>query len=342
MNKKGIMIGETVEIILAILVVVGLLFIAVKLYSWFMVTSLDETSLQHFNDLTGNIKELKQDGKLETQIIFLEKNHELISFDKEDSEVKPEGCYMDSCLCLCLGGNLKDCGKESTKCIIGFEVDKFEGDKGRIQFKGQKIFILKVLKEEDKIIISENEIKPETKTNEFGAYNFNVDPKPDDKTLLKNFEELEHFIISAGTTFDVSPNLIKAVIAQESEASISFLKEKGGIGLSCEACGLMQVKGAAFKDAKDSYKELSSYTFDDIKDEKKLEAQIFAGTAYLKLKLNEFNNNEELALVAYNAGFDKAKSCEGNPIRGCKTLSTETQNYVPSVLTYKNAFALVP
>ena len=339
MKKKGIMIGETVEIILAILIVIGLLFVAVKLYSWFIISSLDETSLQHFNDLTDNIKNLKEGELLNNQVIFLEDNHEFVSFNKDDSEIKPESCYMQSCLCLCLGEELKDCGKENAKCIVGFDIDIFKGENGRVKLEGYKIFYLSVLNGKDKIIISETGIT-KNKVNTPNIYNFYVDPKPDDKILLANLEKLESFINLASETFGVDSSLIKAVIAQESDASIDLLKKLGKVGTNCKTyCGLMQVGETAFKDAKKVYPKLLPYkTFDDVKTEGNKEAQILVGTAYLKLKLIE-SKNEELALAAYNAGYGRVKSCENyDSIVDCEDLPAETKIYVPSVLTYKNYF----
>lgn len=350
------MLGETVELILSGLVIglvlVGIIWGGISiLYNILQVASLNDKSLQNFDELTTNIKELKQDEKLENQIIYLAKNHELVSFDKEDSEVKPEKCYMDSCLCLCLGDELKDCEKENAKCIIGFEVNKFEGDKERVKFEGDKIFYLKVLKEKDIIKISETEIKSKNKIDELNiddnkvsTYNFEVNPKPNDKILLENLEKLKVPIYQASEKFGVSPNLIKAVIAQESDASISFLEKEGKIGINCNSyCGLMQVGETAFNDVKKTYSDLLPYTFEDVKNRDNIEAQIFVGTAYLKLKLQEFGNNEELALAAYNAGSGRIKnSCENSIlIENCKNIPIETKNYVPSVLTYKNAFGLI-
>jgi len=61
---------------------------------------------------------------------------------------------------------------------------------------------------------------------------------------------------------------------------------------------------------------------------------INAGTQYLASLLARFDNDIELALAAYNAGWPRVEAAGGIPdIR-------ETQNYVPRVLGFKAEYVL--
>ena len=61
------------------------------------------------------------------------------------------------------------------------------------------------------------------------------------------------------------------------------------------------------------------------------EQNIMGGTKYLRQMLDQFDNNIETALAAYNAGPGNVKKYGGIPP------FKETQNYVTKVLNYFNA-----
>ncbi|MFZ7110884.1 MAG: lytic transglycosylase domain-containing protein [Desulfatiglandales bacterium] len=58
------------------------------------------------------------------------------------------------------------------------------------------------------------------------------------------------------------------------------------------------------------------------------EENIFGGTRYLSLLLERFNNDESLALAAYNAGPEKVKDYQGIPPY------PETKSFVTKVLNF--------
>ncbi|HVF55896.1 MAG TPA: lytic transglycosylase domain-containing protein [Pyrinomonadaceae bacterium] len=114
--------------------------------------------------------------------------------------------------------------------------------------------------------------------------------------------ELDRIIFHAGVEQGVDPRLIHAVIWQESKYKVSATSHKG-------AQGLMQMMPATAK----------RFNCEDTSDP---EANIEAGTKYLRWLLKRFNGDVVLALAGYNAGEGSVDKYAGVPPYG------ETQNYV--------------
>jgi soluble lytic murein transglycosylase-like protein len=118
-------------------------------------------------------------------------------------------------------------------------------------------------------------------------------------------QELDPWVNWAGQNHRIPPALIKAVIRVESNFNPAATSPKG-------AQGLMQLMpGTA-----DQLQVSNPY---DIKE------NIRAGTRYLGMLLQKFNNNLPLALAAYNAGPQRVQQYQGvPPIK-------ETQGFVRDV-----------
>jgi soluble lytic murein transglycosylase-like protein len=114
--------------------------------------------------------------------------------------------------------------------------------------------------------------------------------------------ELDLIIFRAGSQQGVDPRLLHAVIWQESKYKVSATSHAG-------AQGLMQMMPATAK----------RFNCRDTSDP---EANIEAGTKYLRWLLERFNGDVVLALAGYNAGEGSVDKYEGVPPYG------ETQNYV--------------
>ena len=119
--------------------------------------------------------------------------------------------------------------------------------------------------------------------------------------------EIEPWVKWASENHKIPPALIKAVIRVESNFNPAATSPKG-------AQGLMQLMPGTAEQLQVS----NAY---DIQE------NISAGTRYLGMLLQKFNNNLPLALAAYNAGPQRVARCQGiPPIK-------ETQGFVRDVCT---------
>lgn len=129
-----------------------------------------------------------------------------------------------------------------------------------------------------------------------------------EKKSSEYMKEYEGIIQQASRRFNVDPLLVRAVIKAESDFDHRAVSKKG-------AQGLMQLMPQTATKMK-------------VGNPFNPEENIFGGTRYLSLLLERFNNDESLALAAYNAGPEKVKDYQGIPPY------PETKSFVRKVLAY--------
>jgi len=121
---------------------------------------------------------------------------------------------------------------------------------------------------------------------------------------------IDSIIENISSKYNLDSDFIKAVIKQESGFNPNATSKKG-------AMGLMQLMPATAKSL-------------GISDAYNPEQNIEGGVKHLKNLLDKYNNNQELALAAYNAGSSAVQKYGGIPPY------KETQNYVKSIMAAYN------
>ena len=124
--------------------------------------------------------------------------------------------------------------------------------------------------------------------------------------------QYDAMIVNAADKYGVDPNLVKAMISQESSFDCNATS-------GCGAQGLMQLMPATAESLG------CANAYDP-------EQNIEAGTKYISQMLDKYNGDVSLALAAYNAGPGNVDKYGGIPP------FTETQNYVTLVLGYYNDY----
>jgi|GEM_PF-3233270 len=141
----------------------------------------------------------------------------------------------------------------------------------------------------------------------FGDLNVALHVRPVWNAAAPNYETM---IEQAARQYQVSPILVKAVIQAESNFNPQAMSHRGAVGL-------MQVKPATGH----------SVGIGNLNDP---QANITAGVKYLKKLLILFDDDERLAVAAYNCGPEAMKRWDNQPPY------KETIDFVDRVMAYYN------
>ena len=130
--------------------------------------------------------------------------------------------------------------------------------------------------------------------------------------IMERIQSFMHHINEAAEKYKIDPDLIKAVIAQESAGNPNAVSKSG-------AKGLMQLMDATAD-------ELNVKNIFDPRE------NIIAGARYLKKLLETFQGDISQVLAAYNAGPNTVQLYGGVPPY------SETQNYIQKVINFRDVF----
>ncbi len=130
-------------------------------------------------------------------------------------------------------------------------------------------------------------------------------------------DEVDNAVVMAAARHNVDPNLVRAVIKQESNFNSNAVSRKG-------AMGLMQLMPQTARTLK-------------VKNPFDAEQNVDAGVRHLKYLLENYGGDVNLALAAYNAGEGAVARSAGIPN------FAETRNYVRRITNlYYGGFDLTP
>lgn len=139
----------------------------------------------------------------------------------------------------------------------------------------------------------------------------------------------------AAHIYNVDPNLIYAIIKQESGFDKKAVSHSG-------AKGLMQIMDATAQDMSRNINTIDKNAY-DIYDPY---TNIFIGTKYISYLINYFNGNYYLAIIAYNAGMGKIEEWLDKPFTEYVDYNSvyecieypETKNYITNVVNYYHSY----
>lgn len=141
----------------------------------------------------------------------------------------------------------------------------------------------------------------------------------------------QHIVEQAATKYNVDPNLIYAIIKQESKFNEHAISKSN-------AKGLMQLVDSTASEFASEMDNVNKKDY-DIYDPY---TNIFIGTKYISYLTNHFSGNYYIALCAYNAGMGKVKTWFNKPYTSYKDYVdiieqvkyNETIKYVTNVIEY--------
>lgn len=151
-------------------------------------------------------------------------------------------------------------------------------------------------------------------------------------------QKYKEIVEQAGNIYNVDPNLIYAIIKQESKFNNNAISHSG-------AKGLMQLMDDTAYDMARKTDSINPKQYDIFDPQ----TNIFLGTKYVSYLTNHFDGNYYLAIVAYNAGMGNTKEWLKRKYSDYKTFSdvyecieySETKNYLTSVIKNYNYYTML-
>lgn len=149
--------------------------------------------------------------------------------------------------------------------------------------------------------------------NKYASYGNSSNPILSNRSDA-DLKKIYSAVNTAAKNYGVDSNLILAVIKQESDFDPNSTS-------SCGAAGLMQIMPENFSHL-------------GITDAYDVDQNVNGGTKLLKEYLDQYDGNQEMALMAYNGGPGTMQRRGVRSASDLYKMPQETQNYVPKVMGY--------
>ncbi len=143
MEKKGILLPETLKIILAVIGIVALIYLAVSMYGLFTKKNSLEQSRGTINEIEAKIKALVNVGDERMVVVLSPKSWYILAYGK--GVASPQMCKANYCICLCEDNEVSDCDTMGLCKDFSSEI-KISGENNYIEI--DKLFNLKIIKRE--------------------------------------------------------------------------------------------------------------------------------------------------------------------------------------------------
>lgn len=195
---------------------------------------------------------------------------------------------------------------------------------------------------EDGIIIHETETNDTYEINQMleeDEFHFSYKDRTDSENL-SNAKRYEDLFIKYGNMYEVDPNLLMAMAAQESSGN-HYDNLKGNYGI-----GIMQIEKKVHINSTVKAYNFETGEIDKIKvtEEaiKDLETNIQIGTIIIRNRLEENNYNIALALQSYNFGIGNMNTVINNCSDSTGLLKSDIRNNCtnPEWLNYRNTISV--
>jgi hypothetical protein len=137
-NKKGIVLKETISIVIGVIALIILAVLAFTLYGMFIKKSSLEQARENLNQISDKINALKE-GNSDSFLVTSPKNWYIVLYSESE---KPAACFGKSCLCFCPEVNSEICYKNGVCNGFDFGISLYSS------IKIDKFFTLTFIKKD--------------------------------------------------------------------------------------------------------------------------------------------------------------------------------------------------
>ena len=102
MNNKGMVLSETIRIVLAIMGIILLLYLSFSLFQLFIAKTASQQAKEHMENIERIIDGLEEAGSgSEKYILLSPKGWSLTGFQSPLMDQIPQSCNLNKCVCMC-------------------------------------------------------------------------------------------------------------------------------------------------------------------------------------------------------------------------------------------------